>query len=117
MGGLLPFDAGSAHVIGEPLRVAPELGAAVGIHARGGAARGQAEHVHAHRHAAGVAIADLNVAIDHHGRAHETHGTHAYGVAELFELIFERGDLCVGVARADTAQASGLFAEHHRNVL
>ncbi len=85
--------------------------------ARAGAPRGQAEHVHAHGHAAGVAIADLDVAIDHHGAAHESHGAHADVVAELLELHLDGGDARVGIAVADHAQARRLLAQHHADVL
>jgi hypothetical protein len=45
--------------------------------------------VHAHRHAAGVAVADLDVAIDDHGRAHEAHRAHLLDglVGELAAFI------------------------------
>src|SRR5579864_5146876 len=79
----LPFDRFAAHVIGEPHRVGAEGGLAVGGDAGASAARRQSERVHRHRHAAGVAIADLDVAIDHHGGADKTHGAHADVVAEL----------------------------------
>src|SRR6516165_11200692 len=112
-----PFDALAPHVVGEPHGVGAErAGAAVGD-ARAGAPRGEAEHVHAHGHAAGVAIADLDVAVDHHGAADESHGAHADAVAEVLQLRFDGGDAGVGIAVADDAQAGRLLAEYHRDVL
>src|SRR5215831_1330200 len=115
--GLSPLHTGAPHIVREPHRVSPELMPSVSMHARGGAPRREAEHVHRYRHAAGVAVTDLDVAIDHHGRAHEPHGAHADGIAELLELVLQGGDPRVGVARADRAQARGLLAEHHGGVL
>ena len=73
--------------------------------------------MHAHGHAAGVAIADLDMAIDHHGAAHEAHGAHADAVAEFLEVHLDGGDAGVGIAVADHAQAGRLLAEHHADVL
>src|SRR6266550_8105468 len=84
-----PLDGFTPHVIGEPHRIGPESSLAVGGNARTGAARRQTKHVYRHRHAAGVAIADLDVAIDHHGRADEAHRAHADAVAELLEFLFQ----------------------------
>src|SRR5262249_51716904 len=64
-----------------------------------------------------MAVADLDMAIHHHGAAHEYHGTHTDAVAESLELLFERGDPGVGIARANDAQARCLLAQNHRNVL
>ena len=73
--------------------------------------------MHADRHAARVGVADLDMAIDHHGGADEAHGPHADRVAELLQLQLQLGDLGVRVAVADHAQAGGLLAEGHANVL
>src|SRR5581483_6918807 len=113
----LPLHRLAPHVVGEPLGIGAELGAAVGEDPRSGAAGGEAEHVHAHGHAAGVAVADLDVAVDHHGAPHETHGAHADAVAELFELRLQLCDPGIGVARADHAQTRRLLAQDHRDVL
>src|SRR5262249_6228520 len=94
-----------------------ELGPAVGQDPRAGATRRQAEHVHRHGHAAGVAIADLDVAIDHHRGAHEPHSAHADAVAELLEFLLQRGDLGIRIARSDHAQAGRLLAQHHAGIL
>src|SRR6516164_8116019 len=93
-----PFHAVAPHVVGEPLGVGAERAGATVGDARAGASRGEAEHVHAHGHAAGVAVADLDVAIDHHGAAHESHGAHADAVAELPELHLDRSDAGIGIA-------------------
>src|SRR6185503_601217 len=63
-----------------------------------------------------MAIADLDVAIDHHRSAHEAHRAHADAVAKLPELFFQRGNLRVRIARPDDAQAGRLLAEHHGRV-
>src|SRR5215470_8740474 len=104
-GAAFPFDRLAPHVIGEPHRVGAELRPAVGRNPRTGAARGEAEHVHRHRHAACVAIADLDVAIDDHGRAYEPPRDHDAAVAERFELLLKRGDIRVRIERSDHAQA------------
>src|SRR6476659_599569 len=116
-GAVVPFDRLAPHVVGEPHRVAAELRAPVGRNPRAGAARGKAEHVYRHRHAAGMAIADLDVAIDDHRRADESHRAHADAVAERLELLLQRGDLRVRVARSDHAQAGRLLAQHHAGIL
>ena len=64
-----------------------------------------------------MAIADFDVAIDHHRGADKAHGAHADGVAEFLELFFQRGDFRIGIARADDAQARRLLAQHHAGVL
>ncbi len=73
--------------------------------------------MHAHLHAAGVAIADLNIAIDHHVLADKPHGAHADGVAKLLELILQLRNAGVGIAVAHGAQACRAFAQHHAGVL
>ena len=85
--------------------------------ARRGAARRQAEAVHAYRHAAGMGVTDLDMAVDHHGGADEAHGPHADGIAERLELFLQLGDRRVGVALADRPQARRLLAERHRDIL
>ena len=72
--------------------------------------------MHRHRHAAGVAVADLDMAIDHHRGADEAHGAHADIVAELLEFLFDRRDPRIRIARADDAQARGLLAENHAGI-
>ena len=54
--------------------------------------------------------------IDHHGRADKTHCPHANTVAEILQLIFERGDLLVGIAVADSAQTGRLLTQLHTGV-
>ena len=85
--------------------------------ARHRAARRQAEGVDRHLHAAGMAVTDLDVAVDHHMLADKSHGAHADGIAELLQLVLERGDARVAVAVADGAQAGGALAENHAAVL
>src|SRR5665213_2472414 len=64
-----------------------------------------------------MAIADLDMAIDHHRRADKAHGAHADAVADVLEFVFERGNARVRIARAADAQARGLLAQHHAGVL
>ena len=54
-----------------------------------------------HLHGAGVAVTDLDVAVDHHMLADKSHGAHADGIAEFLQLVLERGDARVAVAVAD----------------
>ena len=37
-------------------------------------------------------------------------------VAELLELVLERGDLGIGIARSDHAQTGRLLAQHHASI-
>ena len=73
--------------------------------------------MHAHRHAAGVGVADFDVQVGDHRAPGEPHRTHADGVAEVFQFQFQRRDFRVGVAVADHAQTRRLFAERHARVL
>ena len=69
--------------------------------------------MHAHWHAAGMGIADLDMAIDHHGRADKAHRSHTDIVAHCHEFEFQLRNFRVRVAVADRAQACGLLAQHH----
>src|SRR5579875_4143324 len=64
-----------------------------------------------------MAVAHLDVTVDHHRRTDKTHRTHADRVAKPRELLLQRRDLRVGMARPDDAQAAGLLAEYHARVL
>src|SRR5215216_3592687 len=56
------------------------------------------------------------MAIDHHRRSHEAHGSHTDRISDVLQLVLERGDLRIGIARADNAQARGLLAEDHAGI-
>ncbi len=71
----------------------------------------------AHLHAAGVAVADLDMRIDDHGLADEAHGAHADGISKLGELELQFRDFRIWVAVADGAQTGGPLAVHHAGVL
>src|SRR6185436_11949981 len=85
------LDALSAVVVGEPAGVAAKLDAAVGVQARGGAARGQAELVDADRQAARVGEGNLDVGGDYQRGPGEPHRADADVVAERRQLFLEPG--------------------------
>jgi len=72
--------------------------------------------MYAHRHAAGMAVADLDVAVDHHRGAHESHGSHAMELPSSFNRSQGRRSSDRGYANRHT-QAGGLLAEHHADIL
>ena len=70
----------------------------------------------AHLHSAGVAIADLDMAVDDHRFADEAHCPHADAVAEFLELEFQLGDFRIRVAITDGSETGGSLAENHASV-
>ena len=54
-------------------------------------------------HAAGVGVGDLDVCIHNSAVAGKTHGAKTGRVTQPQQLIFERGDVLVGVAVSDQA--------------
>ena len=73
--------------------------------------------MHGHRHPAGMAITDLDVAIDHHVLANKAHRTHADGIAQFLELILHLRNPGIAVAAAHNPQRGGAFAKGHADVL
>ena len=92
------------------------LDPAVRMDPRHRAARRQAEGMHRHLHAAGMAVADLDIAVDHHILADKPHRPHANGIAKLFQLVLKRGDPGIAIAVADRA-TGGTLAKNHAAVL
>src|SRR2546423_381238 len=111
------FDAFPTVVIREPLRIGPEVHAAIRMDARGGPTRGQTELMDADRHAAGVAERHLDVRRDDHGCAREPHRPDADVVAERGELVLGGGHPGMGIAAPDAPQTPRLLADPHARVL
>ena len=102
---------------GEPVRIGAMLDPAVRMDPRHRAAGRQAEGAHRHLHAAGMAVADLDIAVDHHILADKPHRPHANGIAKLFQLVLKRGDPGIAIAVADRAKTGGTLAKNHAAVL
>ena len=72
--------------------------------------------MYTHLHAAGVAIANLNIAINHHRFANKSHRTHADIIAKIFQLVFKFSNFRIGVAVANNPQTGSAFTEHHTGI-
>ncbi len=96
---------------GKPLGIGSVGDGAVGMHARGRAARRQTKCVNTHRHATGMGMSYLDMQINNHRRAHEPHRPHADVVAEIHQLEFQIGDLGIWIAVAHNAKTGCLFAQ------
>ena len=69
--------------------------------------------MYTHLHAAGVAIANLNIAINHHGFANKSHRAHADIISQFFEFIFKRGNFRIGVVITNHAKTGSAFSKNH----
>ena len=112
-----PFNSLPALIISEPVRVGAIFNPSIGVNARDRSARRQAKGMDRHLHAARVAIANFDIAVDHHGFADKAHRAHADGIAQFFKLVFQFGNLRVRVPVANNAQTGGTFAKHHASIL
>ena len=72
--------------------------------------------MHGHLHAAGVALTNFNVAIDHHGFAGKTHRSHTNGIAELLKIAFKLGHLWIRVLVAHGPQKRSALAQNHADI-
>ena len=67
--------------------------------------------MHRHLHTSGMAVANLDIAVDHHVLADKPHRAHTDGIAKLLQLIFQRGNLRIAVTISDCAQTGGTLAK------